>query len=95
MNSSMDSSLSSASTQSVKKRPAYLRYTILWFLYYARAKERVRTPVSSCTYLEEASHFVVSGDNSSMGLRLNFLTLVIIVRDVPSTQSGFSLPVLQ
>ena len=33
MNSSMLSSLSSESTQRVKKRPAYRLYTILWFLY--------------------------------------------------------------
>ena len=49
----------------------------------------------SITYLEKAGHFVIAGDYRSVRLRLYLFPLVIIVRDVPSTQSRLSLPVLQ
>ena len=47
------------------------------------------------TYLEKAGHFVIAGDNRPVRLRLYLLPLVVVVRDVPSTQSRLSLPVLQ
>ena len=47
------------------------------------------------TYLEKAGHFVIAGDYRTVGLRFNLFPLVVIVRDVPSTQSCLSLPVLQ
>jgi hypothetical protein len=51
--------------------------------------------VRAMIYLEEAGHFVVSADNYSMGLSLNFASLIVIVRHVPSAQPGFPLPILQ
>jgi len=92
MNSSMLSSLSSASTQRVKKRPAYRLYTILWFLY---CTQRDALAKGEQTYLKETSHFVVPSDDCAVGLRLYFLALVVVVADVPATQSCFTLPVLQ
>lgn len=47
------------------------------------------------TYLEEAGHLVVSGNDDAMCLGLDFFAFVVVVRDVPSTQPGLSLPVLQ
>ena len=47
------------------------------------------------TYLEETSHFVIPAYYCAVGLRLNFLALVVVVADVPATQSCFALPVLQ
>ena len=47
------------------------------------------------TYLEEAGHFVVSGNDGSVGLRLYFPPLIIIIRDVPSAEPRLALPVLQ
>ena len=49
----------------------------------------------STTYFEKAGHFVIAGDNSSVRLCLYLFPLVVVVRDVPSTQSRLSLPVLQ
>ena len=47
------------------------------------------------TYLEEAGHFVVAADNDTMRLSLYLPALIVVVRDVPATQSRLALPVLQ
>jgi len=47
------------------------------------------------SYLEKTSHLVVPGNDDAVGLGLNLPSLIVIVRHVPSTQPGFSLPILQ
>ena len=47
------------------------------------------------TYLQEAGHFVVSCDNGAVSLCFNLATLVIVVGNVPATQPGLSLSILQ
>lgn len=58
-------------------------------------KDESRWRTGGLTYLKEAGHFVVSGDDDAMCLGLDFPAFVVVVRDVPSTQPGLSLPVLQ
>ena len=47
------------------------------------------------TYLEKAGHFIVSGNDGSVGLRLYFPPLIIIIGDIPSAEARLALPVLQ
>jgi hypothetical protein len=47
------------------------------------------------TYLKETSHFVIPSNDCAVGFCLDFLALVVVVADVPATQSCFALPVLQ
>ena len=47
------------------------------------------------TYLEEAGHFVVAADDDAVRLSLDLPPLIIVVRDVPTTQPRLALPVLQ
>ena len=47
------------------------------------------------TYLQEAGHLVVPGDNGAVSLCFNLATLIIVVGNVPATQPGLSLSILQ
>ena len=74
--SKYESSLSSESMHRVKNKPAYLLYTILWFLNYSQ--------LLNFTYFQEISELSISIDNSSMDFYLNFFPLLIIICNIPS-----------